>query len=193
MSSDKRPLCRFHGKPGGCRRGSGCNFRHADGVDTSFNPSSNGPTSGPRRDSGSRPPVPRAPNGICDFYYNRGFCARGSDCRFRHEGPNQATQVMTQSSASYSSPDFSSFLTPAALARIQGAGTDGFFGAPVAELKPSEVNYHLRKFLEDSYRFRFALDVYGFVALMSNASSGNSSWVRVQSRRNNVALSQAVM
>ncbi|KAI0779559.1 hypothetical protein C8Q74DRAFT_1217042 [Fomes fomentarius] len=83
---------------------------------------------------------------------------------------------MTQPSASNSSPDLSSFLTPAALARIQGAGTDGFFGTPVAELKPSEVNFHLRKFLEDSYRFRFALDVYGFVALMSNASSGNSSW-----------------
>ena len=62
-------------------------------------------------------------------------------------------------------------MTPAALARIQGAGTDGFFAASVAEMKPSEVNYHLNRFLEDAFRFRFAADVYGFVALMNNAAT----------------------
>ncbi|RPD78077.1 hypothetical protein L226DRAFT_610076 [Lentinus tigrinus ALCF2SS1-7] len=68
------------------------------------------------------------------------------------------------------------FLTPAALARIQGAGTDGFFAASPGEMKPSEVNHHIRRFLDNDYRFRFAADVYGFVALISNASSGNASW-----------------
>ncbi|KAJ8489534.1 hypothetical protein ONZ51_g2873 [Trametes cubensis] len=68
-------------------------------------------------------------------------------------------------------------LTPAALARIQGPGTDGFFDPVSSTMRPSEALYHLRnRFLADGYRFRLPNDVYAFSTLLSNASSGNASW-----------------
>ena len=166
-------VCRYYGAPRGCTRPD-CAFQHIDGAGGHTGTSRGGPhprggSRGGARSSG----VPRAPHGICAFYYNKGFCSRGSDCRFRHESPNQGHSQTSSTPLD----NIASFLTPAALARIQGAGTDGFFAASVAEMKPSEVNYHLNRFLEDAFRFRFAADVYGFVALMNNASSGNDSWV----------------
>ena len=178
-SSDTRSICRYYGKPGGCYR-TDCRFRHVAGATSGSDgtahasPRATGHR-GFQRGGAPRSAGPRAPHGFCDFYYNRGFCARGSECHFRHESPRASTR-----SPSPSSPmeNLASFLTPTALARIQGAGTDGFFAASPGLMKPSEVNYHVRKFLDTDYRFRFAADVYGFVALMSNASSGNASWVR---------------
>ncbi|EJF65241.1 P-loop containing nucleoside triphosphate hydrolase protein [Dichomitus squalens LYAD-421 SS1] len=168
-----RGPCRFYGKPGGCSRGSDCHFQHVDGGSSESNISSGSSRGrGAPRGGAPRPAIPRAPHGVCDFYYSRGFCNRGSDCRFRHESPSQGTIQPSSTPA----VDVSSLLTPAALARIQGPGTDGFFISSTKEMKPSEVDYHLRRFLEDSFRFKLAADAYGFVALMNNASSGNSSW-----------------
>lgn len=76
------------------------------------------------------------------------------------------------------SENVAAFLTPAALARIRGPGTDGFFDTAAAAMRPSEVRHHLNRFLEDGYRFKYAADVYSFLTLLSNASSGNTSWVR---------------
>ena len=171
MSS--RGVCRYYSTPRGCTRPD-CLFQHVDGGSGHTGTSRGGSYNrGGHRGGAPRSAGPRAPNGVCDFYYNKAFCSRGSDCRFRHESPSQSTS----SAAGTPVDTITSFLTPAALARIQGPGTDGFFAASVADMKPSEVNYHLNRFLEDSFRFRFAPDVYGFVALMSNASSGNASWV----------------
>lgn len=180
MASDSRRVCRYYSRPGGCDRGSTCAYRHVDGPGEVLHPTQGSPRGyqrgGVPRGGAPRPPISRAPRGVCDFYYHRGFCARGAECRFLHESPAHAAH---QSSGSSSIDGVSAFLTPAALARIQGAGTDGFFATPHAEMSPSEVNGHIRKFLEDSYRFRFAAEVYGFSALLSNASAGNSSWVRI--------------
>ena len=172
MSS--RGVCRYYSTPRGCNRPD-CFFQHVEGGAGDRTGTSRGGlhSCGGPRGGASRSAGPRAPNGVCDFYYNKGFCSRGSDCRFQHESPSQSTSP----AAGTSLDNIASLLTSAALARIQGPGTGGFFAASVAEMKPSEVSYHLNQFLEDSFRFRFAADVYGFVALVSNASSGNASWV----------------
>ncbi len=165
-----RPPCRFYSKPGGCKNGSSCTFAHIDGA----NPSPPGQP-GPRQPFVPRPPVPNAPPGVCKFYYDRGFCSRGSDCRFRHEVNAAQRRPSAEGSVS---ENVAAFLTPAALARIQGPGTDGFFDTTAAVMRPSEVRHHLNRFLENGYRFKYAADVYSFVTLLSNASSGNTSWVR---------------
>ncbi|KAH9931167.1 P-loop containing nucleoside triphosphate hydrolase protein [Epithele typhae] len=168
-SMDNRSVCRFFNTPSGCRRGDSCGFRHTTGPPS--------PSRGnPGRGRGGFTPRPsRAPRGICDFYFDRGFCTRGSDCNFLHERPSDAVARATPNGSS-ALEDVAALLKPAALARIQGAGTDGFFGTPIGQMKPSDVEYHIRRFLDDSYRFRFAADVYGFLALVSNASSGNEHW-----------------
>ncbi|KAI0769450.1 P-loop containing nucleoside triphosphate hydrolase protein [Trametes elegans] len=167
--SNQRPLCRFYGKPGGCKR-PGCTFAHIENH--TFVPRNQPET---LASSNRRPPPPRAPPGICSYYYDRGFCSRGSDCRFRHEvNPAQARTEPTRGSTI---DKITTLLTPAALARIQGPGTDGFFETSITAMKPSEVRHHLNRFLEDGYRFKFAADVHGFVTLLSNASSSNSTWV----------------
>ncbi|KAI0369710.1 P-loop containing nucleoside triphosphate hydrolase protein [Pilatotrama ljubarskyi] len=170
------PPCRFYTRPGGCKNGSSCTFAHVDGGRPSTPPNH----SGSRLSFNSRPTIPKAPPGVCNYYYDRGFCSRGSDCRFRHEvNPSKvqkdgAGAVLGGGSAIDSVAEF---LTPTALARIRGPGTDGFFASPTTAMTPSAVRHHLNRFLEDGYRFKYAADVYGFVTLLSNASSGNATWL----------------
>ncbi|KAI0332312.1 P-loop containing nucleoside triphosphate hydrolase protein [Cubamyces sp. BRFM 1775] len=159
MSNYPNLPCRFHTKPGGCRR-TDCTFAH---IDT--------PTRHVvRASSSARPP---APPGVCAYYYDGGYCTRGSECRFRHVVKN----TRHEDDVSTTADRVAALLTPAALARIQGPGTDGFFNPIPSTMSPSEALHHLRnRFLRDGYRFRLPTDVYAFTTLLSNASSGNASW-----------------
>ena len=107
-------VCRFFNTPGGCRRGPDCTFLHTEDG-SSPRSTFNSPSRGFQRGGAPRPAMPRAPNGLCDFYYNRGFCSRGSDCRFRHESPDQGTKAPP--SPTNPMANLSNLLTPAALAR----------------------------------------------------------------------------
>lgn len=157
------PPCRYHTKPGGCRR-TDCTFAHIGTPSPSIR-------HGARTSPSSRP---HAPPGVCAYFYDKGFCNRGSECRFRHELKDTPHEY----SFSNTVDRVAALLTPAALARIQGPGTDGFFDPVSSTMRPSEALYHLRnRFLADGYRFRLPNDVYAFSTLLSNASSGNASWV----------------
>ncbi|KAH9895168.1 P-loop containing nucleoside triphosphate hydrolase protein [Cubamyces lactineus] len=158
-----RPPCRFHNKPGGCRR-TDCAFAH---IGSSPPPTQYGVRASPAT-------RPYAPPGVCGYYYENGFCSRGSECRFRHELKDARHGLVASSTAI---DRVAALLTPTALARIQGPGTDGFFDPMSSTMRPSEVLHHLRnRFLADGYRFRLPADIYAFSTLLSNASSGNANW-----------------
>jgi hypothetical protein len=175
--------CVFFNKPGGCRQGSQCRFLHPNGQ-RSPTPSESGrssPVPSPSHSPSSRTSHPRAPPGVCNYYWTTGTCNREFSCRFRHteSSPRENTVHQplrfTQPSAIDS---IAPFLTEDGLARVTGTATDVFFSADSAkDLSPTEAHNALKKYLFDDYRFRTTFDIYAFLKPLSSANTANRSWV----------------
>ncbi|KAI5123686.1 hypothetical protein M0805_001714 [Coniferiporia weirii] len=167
--SQKKP-CSFYSRPGGCRHGNRCHYEHVD------------PTGG-RREKGlssgnTRQPTqntPRAPPGICNFYWSQGSCNRGFGCAFKHESSSQVTGNSSASAGSQGLETTAPFLTATGLSRISGSGADVLRSSP-AKLDPQQTQDHLRRFLRDDYQFRTSMQMHAFVGLLLNATSTNSKW-----------------
>lgn len=171
-----RITCRFFNTPAGCRNGATCSFSHVQPSSAGRDEQSSASTvaATPAASSANSP----VPKGVCAFYWRNGDCNRGFQCRYRHdqESTSPASSVNPRSGAS-SYQSLEPFLTGAALSRLNEPGTDALFSLNVQARSPSEVHNLLKRFLYDDYRFRHALDVYGFTSLLSNASSNNTTWV----------------
>ncbi|KAH9951524.1 P-loop containing nucleoside triphosphate hydrolase protein [Amylocystis lapponica] len=169
-----REICHFYSKPGGCRRGPQCNFLHIDQANA---PARRPPTSpsSTRVQSGSSKPY-----GACIAFWDQGRCYHEFKCKYKHIANPAHTQAPSGPPARSEATTIeavASFLTPEGLARLSDSGTDGFFATNTTKsLGPSEVHNYIKKYLNDSYRFPSALDVYSFVGLISNANAANSKW-----------------
>ena len=179
----RRTPCRFYGKPGrGCLKGASCPFLHADApsgqpseatqAQASLRGSQSSSFPAPNRDS-------PAPPGVCTFFWQRGDCTRGFQCRARHDlNPALAPEApRTGATVASSIPaELAPFLTDAGLARMNDLSVDVLFNSSTKPKTPVEVHNFLKRFLYDNYRFLNALDVYPLVGLLTDASSNNSSW-----------------
>ncbi|KAI5116801.1 hypothetical protein M0805_007013 [Coniferiporia weirii] len=171
----KKP-CSFYSRPGGCRYGNRCHYEHVDPTEER----EKGPSSGNTRQPTQN--IPRAPPGICHFYWSQGSCNRAFNCTFRHESSPQAPQANNRvsenssaSAGSQGSETTAPFLTPTGLSRISGSGADWLRSSP-AKLDPQQTQDHLRWFLRDGYQFRTSTQMHAFVGLLLNATSANSTW-----------------
>ncbi|KAJ7497553.1 hypothetical protein FB451DRAFT_1211927 [Mycena latifolia] len=162
--------CRFHSKPGGCRRGNQCKFSH-DG------PSSPASSSQPPQPS-RQGPLPKAPPGICNFYWSTGNCRREFECRFKHtRNPSLPSSPSPQPLAALASANtLAPFLTEAGLARLTAPGTDVFFSPPLKPLSPNETHNHLKKYLHDNFRFDKTYDIYGFLVPLGTLNTSGPQW-----------------
>ena len=183
----RRP-CVFFNKPGGCRRGEQCKFLHeASNAQRPSSPTPSGRSSPALSQSSSpssRAPLPKAPPGVCNFYWATGTCKREFSCRFRHSessspGGNwiHRPNIPTQSSAIDA---IAPFLTEDGLARVTGTATDIFFSADSSnDLSPTEAHNALKRYLHDDYRFRATFDIYAFLKPLSSAHAANPTWVSI--------------
>ncbi|KZT10660.1 P-loop containing nucleoside triphosphate hydrolase protein [Laetiporus sulphureus 93-53] len=182
-------ICRFHNKPGGCRRGIQCKFRHVDSLarQTSFPPAavmSMGETqiadNGTWQASAQNPANAKAPSGVCSFYWTKGDCSRGFQCRYKHiakDANRRDSQGQDLQPSTTAMQAIAPFLTKEGLARLADRGTDGFFAVDTSKpLSPSEVHNYLKRFLFDSYRFKNVVEIYSFLNLISNATANNVKW-----------------
>lgn len=88
--------CNYFNSPGGCRRGSSCNFEHSNGApavvngrggrgDGGIRGASRGGFRGGGRGGFQQPRDTRySPNGVCRSYWHDGACQRGADCKYQH-------------------------------------------------------------------------------------------------------------
>jgi hypothetical protein len=185
----RSPLpCHFYNSPSGCRRGD-CKFLHnnrnIDRGETIKSPrpslsASPTPRSPPNpQRSGSPSPMP--PRGVCRFYWDDGRCKREFDCRFEHTQTRSATNVPSprltvtnQAAEDLIAP----FLTEKGLAKINSTGTDGFFAQVTStSLSPTEAHRHLKRFLDDRFRFNTTFQVYAFLIPLTSANAVNRLWV----------------
>jgi hypothetical protein len=169
-----RRQCNFYNKPGGCNRGERCQFAHGHETPTQSGKSPSGAASS----SGSRAPVtprPDVPRGHCNFYWTKGDCNRGFNCRFAHVVNAAIASPNTAARAQPPAVDIAPFLTESGLAKLHGTASDGFF--PPSTLSPSQTHGLLKGFLLDQYRFHDVTQIYAFLTALNNASGTNASWV----------------
>jgi hypothetical protein len=178
--------CRYYNTPKGCHHGGRCKFLHTTDTKETQNlsrPSSSAspaprspPNASTRRPTSPSPPLPR---GVCRFYWENGSCKREFDCRFEHTYKTQTRSTARLTVTSQAAEDLiAPFLTEKGLAKINGSGTDGFFAhTNSTSLSPTEAHSRLKRFLLDNFKFHTALQVYGFLILLSSANSANSLWV----------------
>jgi len=166
----RRPTCKFLNTPRGCRQGPNCKFSH----DRSATP--NSPVVRPSGSQSSPARSQNTPAGVCNFYWSRGDCNRGFECRFKHINSNRSQAASLSQGSATTAP----FLAEGGLANITGSGVDAFFSNPDRPLSPAEAHNHLRRFLFDDYRFRKPFDVYAFLVPFNSANSSNTSWVCVR-------------
>jgi hypothetical protein len=176
----RRP-CVFFDKPGGCRRGGQCKFLHARSTSPAPSSGRSSPALSQGSSSSIQNSLPRAPPGVCNFYWTTGTCKREFACRFRHASSSPVQKTIPQSNRSTLSSTIDSiapFLTEAGLARVTGTSTDVFFSADsTKDLSPTEAHSALKRYLFDDYRFRMTFDIYAFLKPLSSAHAANTSWV----------------
>lgn len=173
--------CRFFNKPGGCRSGDNCRFSHNAPTLNYSRPAPTGSPSAPTQSEGGgvTSSIPQVPPGTCRYYWLYGNCKRGFDCRYKHDQASNVAVSSTTTTANISSPStLFPFLTAAGAAKLLDPGSDVLFGGAMRPRSPSEVHNFLKMYLRDGYQFRNALDMYSFLALLTNATSTNNSWVR---------------
>ncbi|KAK7447384.1 hypothetical protein VKT23_014094 [Stygiomarasmius scandens] len=136
MSS--RPACNFFNKPGGCRRGNDCRFRHGPPDQSTSSPPTSPNTPGSK---GTK----EAPLGTCRNYWSTGECRNGFNCRFRHvENPDIKTEQQNASSSQ----------ARAATSNDSGIGNGQvLFATEGKPYTPGETHNYLKKFLQDTFRF----------------------------------------
>lgn len=188
-------VCDFYSKPGGCRRGTQCNFRHVDnGANNEGSQQGSQPSHSRSRQGSAVRPVPAGPpppRGVCNSYWASGQCTRGFACRFRHESQSAASgsggqgRSLPRPSASSRAVDaLAPFLTEKGLSRITGTGSDIYFASPTSKtLTPPEAHNALKTYLHKDYQFSKTFYIYGFLKPISSASSGNESWVNIIYKR----------
>jgi hypothetical protein len=160
--------CKFYSMPQGCRKGNSCHFRHDASQTASQVPS--GQRSGPLKDRNRgatvtrTPEIPRAPQGVCGFYYTQGSCRRGFDCKFSHTaGPE-----VTPRSQEYPIPS-----NP-----VTGGISPTTSNSPAVSLQWVQKNF--RRFLQDEhYRFPSVTHMYSFARILEGVSSSYETWVIV--------------
>ena len=118
--------------------------------------------------------MPRAPNGICNFYWSTGACNRGFECTFRHQ-PNtnvvEASAIVSPSDDIDQAPDFFS---------TEGlAFNNGSVRNEQHTLKPSEAHNHLKQFTPNNFVFLRPLQVEGFARIFASVDARNKHWVRL--------------
>lgn len=195
-------VCRYYTRPGGCSRGDRCTFSHVGPTNPVAPPAAGrgsprgrgvrgrggvpsrgrgsarggGPLPSPARPSAA--PAPDVPRGTCRFYWTTGSCKHEFECRFRHVNQAQSSgSDVGAATLNPSAPDINDFLSPEALARLSGSGTDAYFISTSSSLTPIETHNGMKRFLYDDFRFHKTFDIYAFVKLLDNASSINKNWV----------------
>ncbi|KZV95021.1 P-loop containing nucleoside triphosphate hydrolase protein [Exidia glandulosa HHB12029] len=102
----RRP-CNFYGTPAGCRRGASCTFLHTGppgGSGSSRSPGAVTPRISPSTSNQNNSNLPPVPNGVCQYYWKRGSCTRGSACRYRHlAAPGVAVRTLADPAATSAS------------------------------------------------------------------------------------------
>ncbi|THH13828.1 hypothetical protein EW146_g6431 [Bondarzewia mesenterica] len=115
-----------------------------------------------------RPPLDRAPGGICNFYWSTGSCNRGFECTFRHQAKPSVEEVALHSISVDQAPDFFS---------TEGlALNNGSVQSEQHNLKPSEAHNHLKPFLRDNFCFDGPSRVEGFVRIFASINGHNKYW-----------------
>ncbi|KAJ7091139.1 hypothetical protein C8R44DRAFT_817142 [Mycena epipterygia] len=161
--SRPRP-CRYYNTPGGCKpRGGRCAFSH------------DGPSAQPSQAPRQAPP-PKAPPGICSYYWSTGNCRREFDCRFKHIPNPSLSSSPPESSTPTATNSLAPFLTEAGLARLTASGTDVFFAQPVESLSPNQTHNNLKRFLHDNFRFAKTFDIYGFLIPVGSLNASGPLW-----------------
>jgi len=177
--------CHFFNTPGGCRRGTRCNFLHNDAGTNRSSPTPSATQGRPIRQQGnssSGSSTARTPPGVCNFFWTSGTCNREFSCRFRHvqSSPPNPTEHQTRGNHKISLDAIAPFLTADGLARVTGTGTDVYFSPDSnKDLSPTQAHAALRRFLSDDYRFLTTLEIYAFLRPLSSAHTANTSWVKL--------------
>ncbi len=153
--------CRYYFGPGGCKRGSSCHYSH----------SAPGPI-GRWRSSSHNSKSALAPSGACRFYWSKGWCKINTNCPYKHI----KNQAILQSSVTSDIYDSLRSTNEGLAVAATGAGL--LSHQPMNILRPRQVNGHLKRFLQDDFKFSATSDVYTFFTLTDSAISANSSWVR---------------
>jgi hypothetical protein len=178
-----RPLCHFHSSPGGCRKGNKCYFAHTINIDsTTLRDSSRSSFSQPGLGSTSESSRTPIPPGICRYYWTRGECQRGSECRYKHVHSRKASSSTNLIRRVAPKKQEAVFLTEymMGLAKIEfdSNATDRFFcGNQTSSLPPIDVHSRLNRFLADNFKFSSRFNIYSFLVLLCSASSSNTLWV----------------
>lgn len=182
-------VCTFYKSPKGCNKGDQCNFQHTDdgGIrgggssrrsrrGASVVRSSGSPSSPSPIQNQGRPQYPKAPFGMCDYYWSSGQCNQGFGCRYKHER-NPATVVAPAETLS-AIDTIAPYLTESGLAKVSGQGTDIYYGHDSeSNRSPTQVQKALTRFLRDDYRFPHSPDKYAFLLCLTSANSNNKAWV----------------
>ncbi|KIP05604.1 hypothetical protein PHLGIDRAFT_147296 [Phlebiopsis gigantea 11061_1 CR5-6] len=156
-----RAPCRFHNIPGGCRNGTGCRFAHVESESSSLS-GVDAYTTKPSVRNENRD----APQGVCRFFWKYGNCRHGFTCRHRHEHGAMQDVETTNSSSSSQSPHTTSLRS------------EQPFTSRTQPKSPFEVHNYLKRYLQDGYQFRNALDMHSFVALLLEATANNAGWTK---------------
>lgn len=158
-------LCRFFDKPGGCRFGSSCKFKHGAAGESAPG-QLNASTSGTNHHAISREDIPK---GVCHFFWRSGSCNKGFACKFNHRRPTPTQDGSHPVDASLSPRRLTMPGPP-----LPTIGNNG------ASLSPEETQARIKRFLQDAYRFSGnARDARTFLWLISNSSDDNKKWVRI--------------
>lgn len=172
--------CHFYHKPGGCRYGAGCKFAHMDPSPQPNNATASTRDSPEVADSSgasTASTVSPTPPGTCLFYWKTGDCKRGFQCRYKHQRPSDIASTPAVASPPTSAAALLPFLTSTGASRLLESGSDALFGGNRKPKSPSEVHNYLKMYLREGYQFRNAFDMHSFLALLSDATSSNSTWV----------------
>jgi hypothetical protein len=176
-----RPLCHFHSSPGGCRKGNKCYFAHINTESTTLRDSSFSQPTGSTSES-SRTPVPP---GICRYYWTRGECKRGSECRYKHvhslifrKASSSTNLIKRVAPKKQVAPFLTEIMMGLAKNNTNSNATDSFFcGNQTSSLSPIDVHIRLKRSLADNFKFGSRFDIYSFLVLLCSASSSNTLWV----------------
>ncbi|KEP50888.1 NFX1-type zinc finger protein [Rhizoctonia solani 123E] len=141
--------------PRGSRRGRG-------------NPNANRGTPRPSNSGGANRPPP-APKEVCRNF-QRGNCQRGDTCQFSHTPVSGAAPAPQQTFRDASSQPENNVNS-----NFPGLSNDNFSVAGLGNT-PGQTHHFLKLYVDDSFRFSTAAQIYRFVSLLCNASSRNASW-----------------
>ncbi|QRV96757.1 Zinc finger, NF-X1-type [Ceratobasidium sp. AG-Ba] len=91
-------------------------------------------------------------------------------------GP-QETALVTKDAVSAASASLKSHFQAAGLGSFPSLQNDKFSTGVGNNATPGQTHHFLKRFLEDSFRFQTASQIYSFLELVCNANTENTSWV----------------